>query len=750
MSRKWQFLGKIWQVRGKQRWRSSHLTVLLIISSISLAVGITAAVTYQLIRHFILEDLQENALLKVTFRRHEIDEWLGDSRQQIEAMANTPIVKTMDWSLVKPYMESELKRLGSFHLFSLINPDGSYQTTIQEKTNANVSDRKHFQKSIAGFTFISDPLRSRSSNMIAVFFTTPIWSKGYVRPIGVVSGAVKLDQLYDNISNLKYGEGSYAFAINSEGVPIVDTKGKLEFNIITNNQSLLQSSDPNLAQLSKSMINRDQGIKLTKIKGKSVYVVYAPLENNAWSIALVIPQEELEKSLNPLNWLATVIAGLLIVAIGGAFWQVSTAEKNRARAERESLVNLLTSNIRGSLNIDQILQVTVEEIGKLLHLDQTAFGWYDPENTYLKIDRQYCPTNKLSCRLVLIDNQGRLIKIDEQVSYLAIPVSTQQDLLGYLICLAPPDWFWSATDRALLKVVGDQLAIAIYQSRLYTQTQQQVAQLDITLNNLKKTQAFLVQSEKMSSLGQMVAGIAHEINNPISFIYGNLPHTHQYVNDLLKLVDLYRENFTNIPPEIADFEEEIDLPYIQQDLVAIFASMRSGADRIRQIILSLRNFARLDESEEKLADIHEGIENSLLLLNHRLNNSQISIIKNYGKLPKIQCFPGQLNQVFLNIINNSIDALTNNLTKKPTIIISTEVQYNQSIVIKITDNGPGIPQELRDKVFDPFFTTKPIGQGTGLGLTICYQIVTEVNGGKINIVTPEMGGTEIIIEIPLA
>ncbi|SKB12389.1 putative Sensor protein [Planktothrix sp. PCC 11201] len=280
--------------------------------------------------------------------------------------------------------------------------------------------------------------------------------------------------------------------------------------------------------------------------------------------------------------------------------------------------------------------------------------------------------------------------------------------------------------------------------------QNQLDQLSQALSELKRTQSQLIQSEKMSSLGQLVAGVAHEINNPVSFIYGNIEYVKQYTTDLLKLIRIYQEFYPDNPDEIITVLEDIDLDFIIKDLPNLVNSIQSGADRIHKIVLSLRNFSRLDESEIKTVDIHEGIENSLILLNHRLN-SKIEVIKNYSNLPKIECYVASLNQVFMAILTNGIDAIEEadiENSRNPTIIINTEMNDSDHIRIRIRDNGHGIPAHIQERIFDPFFTTKPIGKGTGLSLAIAYQIIQK-HQAEIQVHSSENKGTEFIIILPI-
>lgn len=290
-------------------------------------------------------------------------------------------------------------------------------------------------------------------------------------------------------------------------------------------------------------------------------------------------------------------------------------------------------------------------------------------------------------------------------------------------------------------------------------------ELEQAYRELKRTQSKLIQAEKMSSLGQLVAGVAHEINNPVSFIHGNLNHAKNYFQDLLNLVELYQQTYPNPSAEIQALTSEIDLDFMVEDWSKLLNSMRVGTQRITDIVVSLRNFSRLDEKELKSVDIHEGIDSTLLLLQHRLRAEgdcpEIEVIKNYGQLPRLDCYASQLNQVFMHLLNNAIDALQSKSSPRR-ITISTEIaseccsivsdnkqQATSYIVIKIADNGPGISEETQQRIFDPFFTTKPVGSGTGLGLAISHQIVVEKHQGQISCISELGQKTEMIVEIPL-
>ena len=377
------------------------------------------------------------------------------------------------------------------------------------------------------------------------------------------------------------------------------------------------------------------------------------------------------------------------------------------------------------------------------------------------------------------------VKREKPESILCMPIMNQGKFIGILYLENNLTTGVFTHDRIeFLKLITTQTAISLKNAILYkdlSQAKEKLEEYNQTLEEkvqertqelylknerlrqalqeLQTTQTQLIQSEKMSSLGEMVAGIAHEINNPINFIHGNLSYASEYVEDLLDLATVCQREYQNSSATIAEKIEEIDLDFLAEDLPKLLNSMKVGTSRIRDIVLSLRNFSRLDEAEMKPVDIHEGIDNTLMILQHRLkaksDREEIEVIQKYAEMPEINCYAGQLNQVFMNILSNAIDALEEQIMGEdsqltnPQICISTELIEESTVRIIIADNGIGMPEEVQQKIFDPFFTTKPVGSGTGLGLSISYQVIVEKHKGQLSCNAVPGEGTEFVITIPV-
>ncbi|AFY58036.1 histidine kinase,Response regulator receiver domain protein,histidine kinase [Rivularia sp. PCC 7116] len=325
-----------------------------------------------------------------------------------------------------------------------------------------------------------------------------------------------------------------------------------------------------------------------------------------------------------------------------------------------------------------------------------------------------------------------------------------------------PVIFMTALTNTADKIKAFKLGAVDYITKPFQQ-EEVLARVNVQLKlrnlnqQLQKSQFQLMQAEKISALGQLVAGIAHEVKNPVSFIAGNLEHTENYTQELVDLLKLYQKHLQNTPEEITHTIDTIDLDFLLEDLPKMIASMNVGIERISDIMQSLRNFSRKDATTKKYADIHQGIDTTLMILSHRLKANEIhpriEVIKKYGDLPEIECFPGQLNQVFMNLLANAIDVFEDKAKQNeyfiPQISISTELVNDNNAKIIIYDNGYGMSEEVQNSLFNTFFTTKPEGKGTGLGLSISYKIITETHGGTLECFSSEGKGTEFVIQIPI-
>ncbi|MBP0018316.1 MAG: PAS domain S-box protein [Cyanobacteria bacterium SBLK] len=480
---------------------------------------------------------------------------------------------------------------------------------------------------------------------------------------------------------------------------------------------------------------------------------------------------------------------------------LESKQRLQAQVKREKLLNSLSNQIRSSLETPErdIIERALHEIRHFLKIDRVYFvlrstattreQWQvvaeSREKDIASILGRY-PFSKIDSALGQILRMQTirepdtsqvsdpifrdLLKRLEIKSLINIPLRVSGDTIGIICCDRLREVHpWHEPEVRLLAAASSQLAIAINQSQLFAQANESAAiargkaeELEATLTELRRTQTQLIQTEKMSSLGQLVAGVAHEINNPVNFIYGNLNHADNYLQDILSLLQLYQTHYPNPVPEIAEEIDAIDLLFLLEDMPKLFNSMQTGADRIREIVISLRTFSRMDEAEKKWVNLHDGIESTLTILQNRLKakaeRPAIEIIREYGDLPKIECYAGQLNQVFMNILSNAIDALEEcdldrtyeEIEAQPsTIRICTQIVNNNNLQIRIADNGLGIPEHIQPRLFDPFFTTKEIGKGTGLGLSISYQIVTEKHGGILECISTPGKGTEFLITIPL-
>ncbi|MGC9503012.1 GAF domain-containing sensor histidine kinase [Baaleninema sp.] len=478
--------------------------------------------------------------------------------------------------------------------------------------------------------------------------------------------------------------------------------------------------------------------------------------------------------------LMTQLADQLAIAIG----QADLYAKSQAQAQRESLLRLMTDRVRRSLDLPEILQTAVTGIRDLLETDRVVVyqfveGWQGevvvedvarPEWSILTQETRDDCFHGEHAQLYL---KGRVRAIDDihtdpeldvchrnflhrihVKANLIVPIVTRRtdsgelsesrQLWGLLLaqaCESPRPW--KPTEIELLSQLAEQVAIAVQQSELYTQTKAQAQELRQTLDRLQSTQLQLIQSEKLSGLGKMAAGVAHEINNANNFIFANLHYASEYGTSLLEGIE------TLDIAEVEELKEDLDFDYLREDFPKVMKSMKDGSQRISSVVNALQTFSHLNEAELKPVDLHECLDSSLVMLQRRFK-SDLKVCKQYDEtLPEVECRPGQINQVFFNLIENALDVLED-LEVPGQLTLRTERLSAEWVRVAVRDNGPGIPETVRDRVFDPFFTTKSVGKGTGLGLSTCYQVVVQAHGGKLYVNDNLSSGTEIVIELPVA
>ncbi|MEM7063847.1 MAG: ATP-binding protein [Cyanobacteria bacterium P01_B01_bin.77] len=439
----------------------------------------------------------------------------------------------------------------------------------------------------------------------------------------------------------------------------------------------------------------------------------------------------------------------------------------------EAFFSALVENLALALSVRNCAVSKVLEDGQLQTLGFFRDGQLQENIAYSPIsgpcgivlteeEEYYCPDGIQE----LFPNHPVLSTLEAN-SYVGVCLKTVDGkILGNLLVIDSHSILDSQLYKSILRIFAARAAAELERQEttlklqqlnedLELRVQHRTAELQATLQRLLQAQTQLVQSEKMSSLGQLIAGIAHEINNPNTLIVGNVSHVAHYTHQLLELIGCYQKVVPDPTPEIQQAIVACDLDFIRQDLPHLLGSMQTGSERIQELVCSFRNFSRLGESEKKVADLHEGLNSALVLLSHRLRpstrRSEIQVIKRYGALPKIECCPRQLNQVFMNLLTNAIDAIDECVSKQsvdPLIQIYTAV-VNRTIIIRVADNGVGIKQDLQKHLFEPFFTTKSNSAGTGLGLAISYQIIVTQHQGKLHCQSTEAKGTEFTIEIPI-
>ncbi|MBW4495617.1 MAG: PAS domain S-box protein [Oscillatoria princeps RMCB-10] len=719
----------------------------------------------------------------------EIDAYLDDLQRKLSYLARVRGLTDLPPAAQQNLLEALTRHNSAYETVALLDRTGEVVSSVSPYEKFALKNLGNTPLFLRAFKQKEDYVGTveidRSVGVPVVTLAVPV-RDDRDRVDGVLLARINLKFLWFIVSQTQVGATGYAYAIDNR-FRLIAQKGSAP-----ETAKLEDLSDrPFIAALTKQIPVTSQSLNTYKgLKGVEVLGAIAPVRSVHWKVIVELPTAE---AYAPLRQMLRVMALTLAVATAfagalGLFFSqeiISPLQRLTAAATQISSGNL---DIQVSIRRRNEMGVLANTFNHMTDRLRQLIEEVQKERNFVS-----AVLETAGALIVVIDRQGRIVTFnhacERTTGYSFSEVRNQYlwDLflvpeeieavravfenlrVGALASEYENCWLtkdgrrrlisWSNT--VLLNNEGEpdyaiSIGIDVTEQKQAEELRQAKETAEAALRRLQQTQAQLIQSEKMASLGQLVAGVAHEINNPVSFIYGNLIPAREYASDLMHLLELYQTHCLTPHPEIAQAASTVDLAFLKDDFPRLLDSMRAGAERIRNIVVSLRNFSRLDESDMKKVDIHEGIESTLLILQNRLkanpHRQEIQVIKEYGNLPLVECYAGQLNQVFVNLLTNAIDAIDEIPGKAVTIWIKTEVLSGDSegrVAIRIRDSGTGIAPAVEPRLFDPFFTTKPVGKGTGLGLSVSYQIVVEKHGGRLSCVSPPGEGAEFALEIPV-
>ncbi|MGK7899907.1 MAG: cache domain-containing protein [Hormoscilla sp.] len=776
--------GELPRLKIANQLRTSFL--LLAVFSSLLAGGLLTRVSFQTQWQQSIR-LQEERSKSAA---HEIEVYLDDLQGKLNYLALVRGLTELSGTAQQKLLEAMTRHNEAYEIVALLNPRGEVVASASPHDNLSLNVGADSPLFLRPFQHQEDYVSPVEIDPVlglhVVNLAVPVRNDRDLVD-GVLVARINLEFLWFVVSQADLGSTGYAYIIDNR-LQLIAQKGSSPETAQLQDLSAREF----ILDLTKGMLTGQQTVrKYQGLRGVEVLGAIAPVPRVNWRVIVELPVTEVYGPVRQAIGiiLLTLVFVILVAGALGIFFSYKIV----------SPLQRLTAAAIDISSGDLDIQVQIEERNEMWVLANT-FNEMTLQLRQLiaevKEERNFASAviETAGALIVVLDLQGRIIRFNHTCErttgysfsevrdrhfwdFFLVPEETEavmavfEDLqVGTFGSEYENYWLTKDGDRRLISWSNTALqnsegeinyiisiGIDVTEQKQAEELRKAKETVEGALRKLQQTQAQLIQSEKMASLGQMVAGIAHEINNPTSFIYGNITPAKEYAADLMNLLELYQLHYPEPDSEIAASAEAIDLEYIKEDFPKLLYSMQMGADRIRAIVLSLRNFSRLDESDMKHANLHEGIDNTLLILHHKLKPKdgkvEIEVIKEYGLLPEINCYPSQLNQVFMHIIGNAIDALHSQGDRKdrsPTITIRTELRDKKWAIARIADNGPGMTTDVLNKIFDPFFTTKPVGSGTGLGLSISYQIIVDKHGGKLNCISSPGKGTEFIIKIPIA